>query len=114
MCYAHVFRGSGRRSCGAFTLLELTVVVAIGAVGIAILVPAMVAAKEASKAQICASKMDQFTRTVNAYTAENRGEWLLAGDPQAYGNGASIIGSERDFAVRLAPSALRSSPGGGR
>jgi prepilin-type N-terminal cleavage/methylation domain-containing protein/prepilin-type processing-associated H-X9-DG protein len=73
-----------RRDRG-FTLVELLVVIGIIALLIAILMPALSRAREASKRTQCASNMRQLMTGYISYTLENK-NWLVygaSGDPNA-------------------------------
>ncbi|MFW6059021.1 MAG: prepilin-type N-terminal cleavage/methylation domain-containing protein [Phycisphaeraceae bacterium] len=59
----------------AFTLIELLVVISIIALLVALLLPALGAARDQAKATQCASQQRQFTFAVDAY-ANDHDEWL--------------------------------------
>ena len=61
------------RRCGAFTLVELLVVIGIIAVLIAILFPVLRKAREQGRAAVCASDMRQLGIAALTYAAENKG-----------------------------------------
>jgi len=65
-------RDKTRRDCrrSGFTLLELLVCVAIIAVLIALLVPALSAARERSRATMCAANLHGYGQIMNMYVAE--------------------------------------------
>src|SRR5262245_53369184 len=69
-------RESSRRS--GFTLLELLVVIAIIAVLAALLFPALVAAREASRGSTCKNNLRQFGIGMNVY-ADNHKDFFCSG-----------------------------------
>src|SRR5262249_25644956 len=69
--------GSGRVS-RAFTLIELLVVVAIIALLISILLPALSNAREQAKATKCAANLSAVGKAVHTYLAENRSMFPLS------------------------------------
>ncbi len=77
-----------RRGKQAFTLVELLVVIGIIAVLIAILLPALNAARAAAQKVVCASNIRQIGLGLYAYAASNRG-WLpspIIQDVNDFGN----------------------------
>src|SRR5688572_29027100 len=68
-------RASSRAQAAAFTLVELLVVIGIIAVLMAILMPALSKARQASQTIKCASNLRQLGLATAMYTNENQG-WL--------------------------------------
>ena len=64
---------ASRRNAGAFTLVELLVVIAIIAVLIAILLPVLKKAKDAANRAVCTSNIRQLAAACILYSQENRG-----------------------------------------
>ncbi len=104
---------------GAFTLVELLVVVAIIAVLIGVLLPTLGKARERANRATCASNLRQLALGVTMYTADNRGwfpgraagqferaddwvKWRVGGTPYRDGVIAQYLG-ESD-AVMFCPS----------
>ena len=69
-------RRSGGRATG-FTLIELLVVVAIIAVLVSLLLPALAAAREKAKQSVCMSNMKQLGLAMQMYTDDYQG-WIMA------------------------------------
>ena len=67
----------------AFTLVELLVVIGIISILVAMLLPALNAAREAAKTVACASNMRQVAMAAHMYSAENNGQL-----PYAYDRGS--------------------------
>ncbi len=66
-----------RRTCG-FTLIELLVVMGIIAVLMAILLPALHAARGSARRVQCLSNLRQMVISANLYVNENRGDYPIA------------------------------------
>src|SRR5205085_5696783 len=67
--------GTTRRGRGAFTLVELLVVVAIIAVLVALLLPVLAGARRSAQDVHCASNVRQLCCGLLAYSSENRGKF---------------------------------------
>lgn len=78
-CSRRVFRARG-----AFTLVELLVVIAIIAVLAALLMPALKAARESAKSMKCLSNLRQLGTAFILYTQDNNGVLPSAQPPNAY------------------------------
>lgn len=78
---------SWRRPCG-FTLIELLVVVAIIALLIGVLLPALGSARESAKYSQCSNNMRQLVIALNTYASDYRGKFPpvldLAPDPDTH------------------------------
>jgi prepilin-type processing-associated H-X9-DG protein/prepilin-type N-terminal cleavage/methylation domain-containing protein len=68
-------RGGGRPRRCAFTLIELLVVVAVIALLVSFLLPALGLARETTKAAVCGSNQRQLSIAATAYTADNQ-DWM--------------------------------------
>ena len=101
-CRLHVRRHTGQAPAGppaprAFTLIELLVVVAIIALLVSILLPALAGARESARAAICGEKLRNFGTGFGTYFTEYQ-EWIpgcntsgfevrmKAGTPEGYYN----------------------------
>ncbi len=69
----HVTRRMDRAKRRGFTLIELLVVVAIIAILISILLPALNGARRASRSTLCSTNMRQVGQALQTYLADNRG-----------------------------------------
>lgn len=85
----------------AFTLIELLVVLAILALLVSMLLPALHKARGMARLSLCAASTRAFSLGMISYTAEHNGAWLR-GIAKYNFNSSSTIGRARDFAVRFA------------
>ncbi len=79
----------------AFTLIELLVVVAIIAVLISILLPALGRAKKQARATVCGSHLHQIGTAIYTYWTEWNGRIPYVETPMVNGNGAQLPGFAR-------------------
>jgi prepilin-type N-terminal cleavage/methylation domain-containing protein/prepilin-type processing-associated H-X9-DG protein len=75
-----------RRRQAAFTLVELLVVIGIIGLLIAILLPALNRAREASKSTVCKSNLHQIGLAIQLYRNENK-DWLYCYVSNTYADG---------------------------
>ena len=68
------------RNARAFTLIELLVVIAIIAILAAMLLPALVSAKERARRANCKNSMRQFSLAIHMYGDDNR-QFVISGAP---------------------------------
>jgi prepilin-type processing-associated H-X9-DG protein len=68
-------RTTSRHSTGAFTLVELLVVIGIIAVLVGLLMPALIGARKRANSVKCASNLRQIALTLNIYADRNKG-WV--------------------------------------
>jgi len=103
------------RKRGAFTLVELLVVVAIVALLMGILMPALSRAKRQARASACLGNLKQWGLLFATYCEDNDGRFLSG---QGEGNGYWWMDEMRpyykDEEVRLCPQATRWYAGGGK
>jgi prepilin-type processing-associated H-X9-DG protein/prepilin-type N-terminal cleavage/methylation domain-containing protein len=102
------------RACGGFTLVELLVVIGIIAVLIALLLPALNAAREQSKSIKCLSNLRSLAQAAFMYAGQNKGyfpishnslidEWDFTQSPSGILPGILWLGST-NLAVEQCPS----------
>src|SRR5688572_15713486 len=77
---------SRRQSIGGFTLVELLVVIGIIAVLVAILIPALAAARRQANTAKCLSNQRSIGQALNAYALDNKQFWPIV---QHYDNAAT-------------------------
>ena len=90
-------RSSAAHRRGGFTLVELIVVIAVVALLIALLMPALARARESAKVVTCASNLRQITTMLRVYACANDGrlpyqavglaDWSVALAPLSRGQG---------------------------
>lgn len=84
-----------KRNRHAFTLIELLVVIAIVGLLVAILLPALSSAREASRQVLCMSNLKQLTVAISLYGTDSKGYY-----PQMIYNGSPQT-SEMEWLTRL-------------
>jgi prepilin-type N-terminal cleavage/methylation domain-containing protein len=85
---------AGRRKAGAFTLVELLVVIGIIAVLIAILLPALSKARAAANRVACLSNVKQLYNGILMYCNDNHGWFPTCAEPA---NGVSFAQMDSDW-----------------
>lgn len=73
--------GPGRTLARAFTLIEVMVVVAVIAILVGILLPALAHAREGGRTAVCQSNLRQMFLICRSYADENRGYGPAIGEP---------------------------------
>ena len=68
-----------------FTLVELLTVVAIIALLVALLMPAIGRAREAAQGAVCRSNLRQIGQALYAYTGDHHGLFPFFGEPEDFG-----------------------------
>ena len=74
-----------RRSRGAFTLIELLIVIAIIALLIAILLPSLAGARKAAHSIVCASQLRQLGTGLSLYADDNKDRYPTRGGIPDFG-----------------------------
>ncbi len=82
---------SGRRSGRGFTLIELLVVVGVIAILLAILLPAMAAAREQGKTAVCLANQRSIVQGANAYLLDHHREDLPWALPKNYSTSDGVF-----------------------
>ena len=91
------------RTKGAFTLVELLVVIAIIGTLVALLLPAVQAARAAARRAECASNMRQVGVAIMQYVDTNNGRFPLSAYHNSLSNSGSVNQEEISWIVTLAP-----------
>jgi prepilin-type N-terminal cleavage/methylation domain-containing protein/prepilin-type processing-associated H-X9-DG protein len=92
----------GRRTEGGFTLIELLIVIAIIALLMAILIPALNKAKEHGKRAVCLSNLRQLTTSWIMYSDENNDK--IVNGAAAGGNPCTLPSTCSDLLAAQAPT----------
>ena len=104
-------KGAGREARsvrrGAFTLVELLVVIGIIALLISILLPALSKAQDAARTVTCLSNMRQIMQASTGYAADNKGWMISCGLP----NGSWWCNIMADNGYVSAPNGKIGAPG---
>jgi prepilin-type N-terminal cleavage/methylation domain-containing protein/prepilin-type processing-associated H-X9-DG protein len=87
----------------AFTLIELLVVVAIIAVLVAMLLPALKAARESSQQVACASNMRQLAMAFQMYAGESKGCAPMINSPGFFSGSGLVNSPTGDWMLQIAP-----------
>ena len=93
-----------------FTLIELLVVVAIIAVLVALLLPALAGARKAAQSVVCASNLSTVGKALIQFAYDNKGNFPPSADPWGYPNWDRFQG---DWGAPWYASAWRNIGGGG-
>jgi len=72
---------SGRHSCRGFTLIEVLVVIAVIALLIGLLLPALARSREVGRSAVCLSNLRQGAISCRQYADENKGKSPAIGQP---------------------------------
>jgi prepilin-type N-terminal cleavage/methylation domain-containing protein/prepilin-type processing-associated H-X9-DG protein len=78
------WRADGRVTRGAFTLVELLVVIGIIAVLVALLLPALTKAREAANRAVCLSNLRQIGQMMLVYAHDNNGQVVIGTQGNVY------------------------------
>ena len=103
----HATARPGWRDPAAFTLIELLVVISIIAVLIALLLPALSAAREQARRAQCLSQLHQFGIAAANYAADND-DYIAGHRPSAWGSEyrGMVIGTKHTFPNSEPPEAI--------
>ena len=95
----------------AFTLIEILVVIAIIGILSALLFPVLSSARERGRQTACLSNLNQLGLAFAQYAQDSRGKYPLAGNYQAWANGAHWVSGVKDENLAaLAPDASDDFP----
>lgn len=109
MVHQHNRQTRSRRVCGAFTLIELLVVISVVALLMALLLPALTAARDSSQTTRCAINMRSFITGLSLYLQDSAEMWpnresTGKGDAGAFAGKLFAYGHISDPSILICPT----------